>query len=412
MLDSSRTLRHLPFFDVLATVPEDGAEWRAATAGVLVLRLVDSWLDTGTADIARDEWSLSNVREAIEAIDSPANLRPILRGVVDLIGAGRPGLRLVGPRLMAYGQMLEYDSQWKLAADVYASIVAHAHPVDEADLATQAHLRIGFCLRQDGRLTESVHAYQTAGDIAAQANDLVGVLRARIGEAKAAMARGNLPQANAILEETIARAREGLVTDVQSMALHDRSISAYLSGDFELAVRLGYEALEISRSPRERDRILGDVATAFRKLGLRSAAHDAYVILAATAQELYGRWSATLNLMEMASEDGQQVVFEQYRRSLSPEQLPVQLQVSYWHISAMGQDAWGTPDESRAYLERALAVAEEHDLNQAAFELREALASLGREHRGRNRMVPPPLLSDATEEVARRVRSARLDLEV
>src|SRR5205085_2889280 len=112
----------------------------------------------------------------------------------------------LAPRMVAYGQLLEYDAKWTLAADVYSSILGHTHPVQEADVATHAHLRRGFCLRQMGDIPGSLAAYQTAGDIAKSANDMVGVLSARIGEAKAAIARGNMPQAQQILDETITRA--------------------------------------------------------------------------------------------------------------------------------------------------------------------------------------------------------------
>ena len=48
---------------------------------------------------------------------------------------------------MAYGHVLEYESRWSLAADVYRTLVAYAHPIDDADLVVSAHIQLAFCLR-------------------------------------------------------------------------------------------------------------------------------------------------------------------------------------------------------------------------------------------------------------------------
>ena len=48
-------------------------------------------------------------------------------------------------------------------------------------------------------------AYEQASRVALAAGDMIGVLRGRIGDAKIAMARGNMPQAESILDETIER---------------------------------------------------------------------------------------------------------------------------------------------------------------------------------------------------------------
>ena len=52
-------------------------------------------------------------------------------------------------------------------------------------------------------------------------------------------------------------------------------------------MRFAYDAMRESTSERERDRILGDLAGSFYMLGLKSAARDAFSIIAATAQEQY-----------------------------------------------------------------------------------------------------------------------------
>lgn len=382
MFQPEHKLKHLTFFEEIASHEESDPAWRAATAGLVVLRLVDSWIEEGPAAFANDEWSRRSVRGAIEEINDRSQLASVLFSVVDAMeNSDVVDLRLIGPRLMAYAQLLEYDASWNLAADVYQAIIAHTHPVQDADIASQAQLRLGVCYRQLGNLAASLRAYQIAGSIAHAADDMVGVLRARIGEAKAAIARGNMPQAGSILDETIASAAHHQLKDVRSMALHDRSMVAHLSGDYELAIGLAYEALETTEAPRDRDRILGDIATSFYKLGVWSAARDAYLILSVTAQEQYGRWAAMLNLMELAAESGDEMMFEAYRRAISPDRMPPQLQTSYWISLGVGAGRFNRIEDARTYLARALAIAEEHELNQMAFEVEAELKALGTKER-------------------------------
>jgi tetratricopeptide (TPR) repeat protein len=372
-------LRHLPFFEEISRHEESEAEWKAATAGLVVLRLVDAWMEEGVQVIRGDDWTIRSVRTAVSEVDVHGNLRAILSVILDVMENGvGVGMNLLAPRLMAYGQFLEYEARWALAEDVYATIIAHTDPVQEADAATRAHLRRGFCLRHVGDLVESMAAYRSAGRIAETADDMEGVLRARVGEAKTNLVRGNLPLAESMLDETIGQAARHNLLAVRSMALHDRAAVAGERGDYELAVKLAYEALESTQSPRDRDRILGDIANAFYRLGVRSAARDAFVILAATAQEQYPRWQATLHLMDVAAGDGDEMLFEHYRRTLDVSQLPPSLAVQYWIESGKGSDRFGRVDDARAFLDRAIAVAEEHALNQYVFDAEQVMVGLGR----------------------------------
>jgi len=77
---------------------------------------------------------------------------------------------------------------------------------------------------------------------------MIGVLRGRLGDAKIATARGNMPQAESILDETIARAAEGGLDEVRSNALIDRAYIAGLCGQYERTIRYSYEALDLTKS--------------------------------------------------------------------------------------------------------------------------------------------------------------------
>ena len=403
MFEPEHKLRHLPFFEEIASLNEGDAEWRAGTAGLVVLRLVDAWLESAPLQFD-DEFGTRNVRASIDAMDDGTPIKSILSRVVDALHEQRPDIHVVVTPLMAYAQALEYDAKWFLAADVYRTVLAHLHPAADADASVAAHLRLGQCYRNLQQLDDALAAFRMSFEIATSSGDLVGVLRSRIGEARIATLRGNLPSAEQILDETIRRAVSAELRDVRSRALHERAVVAGMRGSYELAIRLAYDALRQSESPTERDRILTDIATAFQFLGCYTAARDAYLVLAATAQEQFVRWSATLNLLELAVRTESQVLFELYRRQLAGQKLPADMATHMQVQLGIGYQRFGDDDTARTHLTRAHALAGEHGLNQLLFAAEAALESLEK---------PLPPLRPATEvpldvkEVAAVIREMR-----
>src|SRR5215831_9502710 len=170
-MNSFSALRHLAYFDELSRRDETDDAWKEISAGLVVLRLVDRWLEEGASVVAA------------------------------MAATSTPNFRTVAPRLMAYARALDFDARWTLAVDVYHTVIAFSEPLENADTVIAAHLRLGYCLRQIGEVDQSAAAYAMAGRIAEQTGDMVGVLRARIGDAKIAILRGNLPRAELILDE-------------------------------------------------------------------------------------------------------------------------------------------------------------------------------------------------------------------
>lgn len=403
MFDSDRKLRHLPFFEDIATREEDSPEWRASTAGLVVLRLVDTWLADGRV-ASDDSWALQNVRRAVEEVDDGTPIRAILGRVLDALETQRPDVHVVITPLMAYGQALEYDAEWTLAADVYHTILSHVHPVADSDATIAAYLRLGSCYRNLNQKDDAEAAFALAARVAGEVGDIMGILRARVGEARVAILRGNLPAAEQILDDTVGRAKDPGLRDVRSRALHERSNVAYFRKQYDLAVRFGYEALADSQSPTERDRILGDIAVAFMDLGLLSAARDAYLVLSATAQEQYARWVATLNLLEIASQSHIEPLFEQYRRHLIKAPLPPYLATFFQLALGQGYRRFGDFNKARGHLEGAVALAETHGLSQFLFQAEEALLEL---ETPRPPRPTPGEISLDVEEVAEEIRKLR-----
>ena len=386
-MESTSSFRHLAFFEELAKLEERDSSWRLVSAGLVVMRLVDEWIVVGTDAVRSDSWGVSAVRDAIADVPETTPLRRILTAIVDcIVSAPSVDIHALAPRLMAYAQSLDYEGRLALSADVYETVVAHADPVGDADLVVSAFIQLAYCRRMLSDFDRASAAYAAAARVAHAAGDLIGVLRGRLGDAKIAIGRGNMPKAESILEETIERAHANGLDNIRSRALHDRAYVAGLTGNHERAVQLAYDALACSPTATERDRILSDIATGLRYLGLRDAARDGYLVLAMTAQEQYIRWMAELNLMELAATQGIELQFDRYRRDLDSADFTPLLRVTYLLHVGRGYHTLGNPEAGIPYLERAIEVAAEYKLNQLLFECESALG----EARKRGVRTPEP----------------------
>jgi hypothetical protein len=400
--------RHLPFFAELANLTDGDPAWRSVSAGLVVLRLVDAWIAEGAEAVAADGWGVRSVEAAIEEMPAGQPARAVLRSVVDALKDSPAGdIHAIAPRLMAYARALDLDAKFSLAADVYETVIAHVHPVEESDVAIAAHLWLAYCQRSLGALDQSARSYEAAGAIANDVGDMFGILRARIGAARISIARGNMPTAEALLDETIAIAaeREDLV-EVHAHALQDRADVAFKRGRYDLAVELAYKSLELTKDPINRDRLLSDVAAAFYMLGVRSAARDAYIIVEATAQEQYQRWMASINLMEIAARDGSYPLFERYRRSLATVPFPPAQEAQYHLQVAESYEALAQPEAAIAAGMRARKIAEAYGFNETLFM---ADAVLARAKRGEVPVISGPEIPvpDSLREIASTINERR-----
>lgn len=396
MAQPDHTLRHLAFFEALGSLPDGSPDWAVSSAGLVTLRLVDSWLEQPQG---AGRWELGAVRGAILAVPPTDPSKALLTGIVDVIEQGAGGVAAVIPRLMAYARALDFAGRWALAADVYTSVLAYADARADIDITIDANFRLAYCLRTLGQLDAAERAYAEAGRISATIHDMSRMLRAEVGAAKVALARGNVPLAERMLDATIARAADPSTRETRAIALHDRSTVAYHRGQYEHAIRFAYAALPDLTRESDRDRVLGDIAADFIALGVRSAARDALLVLAATAQEQYSRWGATLQLLELAVRDGSEPLFEQHRRELSGAPLGPEYRATFELSSGQGFRSFGREQLAREALRRAIAIAEQYGYNRILFSAERELAAMdegARVERTENKPVPPSVRGIAT----------------
>jgi hypothetical protein len=250
-------IRHLPFFEALADVGDEShPEWVPLQAGLLVLRLTDGWLEDGRRAAQATPRGIRAVRAAVRKIDRRhPTRRPLSRLVATIHTAARGRRRnrrasTLGPWLLSYARTLGLTGRPALAADVYESTIGHLTAVENTartngaeniDLIIEANLRLGSVARTAGDPLRATLAYERAATLAAATGDIVGALRAEAGTAALA------------------------ITDAPS-------------------------------AKQGRDSLRYALATLFFDLGVATAARDAFLVLATTADQLYVRWFATQTL--------------------------------------------------------------------------------------------------------------------
>jgi tetratricopeptide (TPR) repeat protein len=369
-------IRHQVYFDTLGTLREDSAAWRCVFAGLSVLRLVDSYGDASTAPKPAGWAQLHSVRAAIEEMSEGDLMRGALTAVLDEVSTRNAVDDTVSKTLMSYGRMLDYEASWNLAVDVFSTVAKLTKPERNARLSVEAYVAAGGAARRNGDWDTSARAYSQAAYIADTLGDKSGVLTVQVGIANTYFAKGNLPQAQSILDDIIVQARDQEMTEIQGMALHSRAALSTGRGEHADGLRLAYEALRLTSNSNAKDLVLGDIAAMFTQLGMYDPARDANLVLAATSQAKFVRWSATLNLMELASFDGMSDAFDTYARELASAPLGPWVRSHYLLFLGEGMHRFGRIDAAIEALHEAVRFAEANQIHQIAFKAQDALAHI------------------------------------
>jgi tetratricopeptide (TPR) repeat protein len=309
---------------------------------------------------------------------------------------------------MGYGRALDYEASWSLAVDVFSTVATATRPERNARLAVEAFGAVGAAARRNGDWETSARAYSQAAYIADTLGDRPGLLTVQVGIANTYLAKGNLPQAETILDDVIVQARDQEFPEVQSLALHSRASLAHRRGAHSEGLTLAHEALSLATKSGDRDFILADIAALFTELGLRDSARDAHLILTATAQSKLVRWTATLNLMELASIDGLEDAFDSYARDLAKAPMGPWIRSHYLLFLGEGLYRFGRQDAAIEALEEAQTFAESNQIHQIAFKAQDALAEVRSIPAALPNFTPPPAwLPDDVGTVVRAISELR-----
>jgi tetratricopeptide (TPR) repeat protein len=271
--------------------------------------------------------------------------------------------------LLGYAKVLRTDGRWALAASVYQLAISRADSRADFALLPDAYLRYGYCLRMEGRLIGALAAFRTGHAVAASLGDASTMLRIRIAEAGIHRHKGDRARAEEMLTEVVAEAERHKFESERAMATHDLGTIAYDAGQYDRAVRCFYDAWTHYTDRARKDRVLNDLARTLADLGLRDAARDALLLIMTSAVEREMRLNARVNLLDLAAQDGELAVFEQYRRDLSAQAMPARLTTHFHLLVGDGYRRFGRPQQAASAYQRAIRFGSRHqamDLVQRA----------------------------------------------
>lgn len=362
-------VRHLPFYERLAVTDASSDAWDASAASLHALRLVDAWCRgsrRGAALSKREVRAVARyVKGARGAIQSP-----FLR-VVEAIAAGEPHAEdIVGRALLEHARALRLEMEWQLAVDVCQTVVEQlAQDIDPA-LLLEAMAQWAVSLRLVGRFDEARRRYVALRRRAKHLRNIEYVAWARIGLANILLDRGNFPGAQSAIGEVIADMRtsaEPRLRGMLSRALHTRANIANARGRPSEALPVAYEALDLCHDPIERESILHDIAVAFMGVGCLAAARDALVLLRRTAMNHAVRWSASVNLMEIAALEGRAESFESWRRDLADQRLRPCHRVHFLCLAGEGYERLGQYKRAVEMYAEAVSAGEALGINEVVI---------------------------------------------
>jgi len=378
-------MRHLPFMKALAEVKDTSDPvWRDASAGYLVLRFFDRWLDDGPA-LASFDQTLPALKARLASSEdvNPQVQELLLTAVQTMIDApGTNPSSVVGP-LQAYGKYLETAGRLELAAHVYQTIMDALDPPSGCSdplSAAMVFKQYGMVSRLLGDFDASSDAYQRAITLAEQANAMELAFSTRVGMANTLSARGNLPEAEALLSQIVANALTAKMVNAESWARHSRGVVRTLRERFVDAMMDFFRAYELTEDSYERERILGDLAACAGCAGYRTMARDAYRVLAYTARRPAVRSAALGNLLEIAVDDNDVGDFERIQGHISihaqKHSLSAEHALYIALYTAYGAERFRSRDVAIAAYQSVIAQAHSLKAHQVEFKAEARLAAL------------------------------------
>ena len=160
-------LAYEAYFDALTQCKTTTDEWKSVLAGLVVLRLIDDWLDCGMHTITKNPSYVQAVREAVARVPAWDTARPILCELVDMVTqSDQMAFRLVAPSVFDYGQTLYAIGQWGLARDVFCRLMKQAEAARDRGTTARATRQLGYVLQHLGQCDDLASTAPGPADLA------------------------------------------------------------------------------------------------------------------------------------------------------------------------------------------------------------------------------------------------------
>jgi hypothetical protein len=255
-----------------------------------------------------------------------------------------------------------------LAREMLTDLVAiapHAPPLDR-----------GLVLIQLGRIARTLGELETARDLIAAAGDIARESGTRELEIRVVMAqgvlartRGNHPAARTFFHTAAEGAAELGLVDVSGMAHHGLMIETAEAGNFDAALRHGWQALSAARSQGTREaETLATLAKLCEEAGYPNAALGGYAAALARTTAPRVRLPTLAGIASAASRVGDMTRLAQAERRIAEEAsdaFPFET-ARAWLVIGRVRRALGDDDAAGAATAKAAEIAHAHGFHEIA----------------------------------------------
>jgi tetratricopeptide (TPR) repeat protein len=373
-------LRHAVFLtrggDAASTTPAV----RLGQGAFLALRLVDLLRaePPTSGDVFHYQWSATDRYCRELEIDTPetSHLLAVVQSARDAFTDER--ISLVTPALFAYAHFLEEEGRYEEALDALATLelVGDRTPPDAEAIATM--LRIARVNRKLARFEEAETAYELAARCAQDTGDRYSALLSQIGRTSIVLDRGNVSDAERAYVAIAAEAREAQETDAEARAEHGIGTARATRGETASAIPHVWHAYELYDDPGSKCRALTEVGILLKSMGDLTGAERALQQAIHKCGALDHTTSAIVELLDVASQRGDQVGFERWREEgrAREDRMRPATQADFYLKQGIGDVRFGRDRRGRAHVERALEIARATGLHEAVFRIEGVLNGL------------------------------------
>jgi len=282
-------------------------------------------------------------------------------------------------RLVLVGERAESDGHVHGALELYRCAFEAAALSMHAAAAIDALRFQGRVNRRFARWDDAVASYQRAYDIAEAAALWEKASRVLVGLASVRKELGSLPEARRVYRDALDLAYRAGEKDAIATAHHGLLSFEHAAGNTHEALRHGWTAVATYEDVTRRSRCLANLAGALADFGDRSAAEDAWTVVADTSEEAYYRIYAHDALAHLAALRGDLAAFEIQAAAcdaLGWESGPRSAKAEILYYRGLSYRALGFRDAADRWLTRATAFAEEFGFNRTLFRAEQALREL------------------------------------
>src|SRR5581483_10303448 len=235
------------------------------------------------------------------------------------------------PAVIAYARLLERDAHWECASDTYETAIALIESLHASRaILPECYDRAAYCRRQAGDVRGAEPLLHQGELIARDMKDVYWSFRLRIAMGLLELQRGNLGEAERLLDAIVADAKRVDMPEILARATHDRGQVAYARDQDDLAATLYFEAMMMYPDPGLARRAALDLASALGELGYGSYAMKVLrAVRSGPDDGMDIRAVAGINLMRQSHLQGNEALFDRLHTELRDERMPGRLRAHY-----------------------------------------------------------------------------------